>query len=37
MTAKLVVERLSHIYPDEYTGEAVHALDDINLDAYDGS
>lgn len=36
MTAKLVVEGLSHHYPDEYTGIDVHALDDINLDVKEG-
>ena len=36
MTAKLVVEGLSHHYPDEYTGESVHALEDINLELYEG-
>ena len=33
---KLVVEGLSHHYPDEYTGESVHALEDINLELYEG-
>ncbi|MDA0240694.1 MAG: ABC transporter ATP-binding protein [Proteobacteria bacterium] len=36
MTAKLVVEGLCHHYPDEYTGESVHALEDINLELYEG-
>ena len=36
MTAKLVVQGLSHHYPDEYTGVSVHALDDINLEVNDG-
>ncbi len=36
MTAKLIVEGLSHHYPDEYTGESVHALDDINLEVEEG-
>jgi NitT/TauT family transport system ATP-binding protein len=36
MTTKLVVEGLSHHYPDEYTGESVHALEDINLELYEG-
>ncbi|MBT8004613.1 MAG: ABC transporter ATP-binding protein [Rhodospirillales bacterium] len=36
MTAKLVVEGLSHHYPDEYTGIDVHALDDINLEVKEG-
>ena len=33
---KLIVEGLSHHYPDEYTGESVHALEDINLELYEG-
>ena len=36
MTAKLVVEGLSHHYPDEYTGIDVHALDNINLEVEEG-
>ncbi len=36
MAAKLTVAGLSHHYPDEYTGESVHALDDINLEVEDG-
>ena len=36
MVAKLTVEGLTHRYPDEYTGESVHALDDINLEIQDG-
>jgi len=36
VTAKLIVEGLSHHYPDEYTGESVHALDDINLEVEEG-
>ena len=36
MTAKLIVEGLSHHYPDEYTGIDVHALDDINLEVKEG-
>ena len=36
MTTKLVVEGLCHHYPDEYTGESVHALEDINLELYEG-
>ncbi len=36
MAAKLTVEGLSHHYPDEYTGESVHALDDISLEVEDG-
>ncbi|MBT6291999.1 MAG: ABC transporter ATP-binding protein, partial [Rhodospirillaceae bacterium] len=36
MTAKLVVEGLSHHYPDEYTGIDVHALDDISLEVEEG-
>jgi len=35
-TPKLVVEGLCHHYPDEYTGESVHALEDINLELYEG-
>ena len=33
---KLVVQGLSHHYPDEYTGETVHALDDIAFDVREG-
>lgn len=33
--AKLIVQGLSHHYPDEYTGVSVHALQDINLQIYD--
>ncbi len=36
MAAKLTVQGLSHHYPDEYTGESVHALDDIDLEVEDG-
>ena len=36
MTAKLVVEGLTHHYPDEYTGESVHALDNIDLQVKNG-
>lgn len=36
MTPKLVVQGLCHHYPDEYTGESVHALEDINLELYEG-
>ena len=36
LIAKLVVEGLCHHYPDEYTGESVHALEDINLELYEG-
>ena len=36
MTAKLIVEGLSHHYPDEYTGIDVHALDNINLQVEEG-
>ena len=35
-SAKLTVRGLTHHYPDEYTGESVHALEDINLDVNDG-
>ena len=33
--AKLIVENLSHHYPDEYTGESVHALEKINLEVFE--
>jgi|TARA_B110000263_G_scaffold249912_1_gene269210 NitT/TauT family transport system ATP-binding protein len=33
--AKLIVENLSHHYPDEYTGESVHALEKINLQVFE--
>lgn len=36
MPAKLIVEELSHHYPDEYTGEDVHALDRVSLSVEDG-
>lgn len=36
MAAKLTVDGLTHRYPDEYTGESVHALDNINLEIQDG-
>jgi NitT/TauT family transport system ATP-binding protein len=36
LATKLVVRGLSHHYPDEYTGESVHALEDINLELYEG-
>ena len=36
MPAKLTVKGLSHHYPDEYTGESVHALDDISFEVEDG-
>jgi NitT/TauT family transport system ATP-binding protein len=36
MAAKLTVQGLTHYYPDEYTGESVHALEDINLEVDDG-
>ena len=36
MQSKLVVQGLTHHYPDEYTGEDVHALDNVNLEVYDG-
>ncbi len=36
MVAKLVVQHLTHYYPDEYTGETVHALEDINLEIQEG-
>ncbi len=34
--AKLMVQGLTHHYPDAYTGEDVHALDDIDLEVHDG-
>ena len=36
MPAKLTVRGLTHYYPDEYTGESVHALEDISLEVNDG-
>ncbi|MFY0614175.1 MAG: ABC transporter ATP-binding protein [Hyphomicrobiaceae bacterium] len=36
MTQKLVVSDLSHHYPDEYTGETVHALDHVSFDVREG-
>ncbi len=33
--AKLIIQDLCHHYPDEYTGESVHALEGINLQVYD--
>lgn len=36
MPPKLVVQGLSHHYPDEYTGEDVHALDNVSLDVEEG-
>ena len=36
MAAKLTVQGLTHHYPDEYTGESVHALDNIDLQVEDG-
>lgn len=36
MPAKLVVTDLTHHYPDEYTGESVHALEKINLEVNEG-
>lgn len=36
MAPKLVVKNLTHYYPDEYTGETVHALDDISLEVEEG-
>ncbi|MBT4429839.1 MAG: ATP-binding cassette domain-containing protein, partial [Nitrospinaceae bacterium] len=36
MPPKLVVQGLSHHYPDEYTGEDVHALDNVSLDVDEG-
>ncbi|MGH7335394.1 MAG: ABC transporter ATP-binding protein [Candidatus Rokuibacteriota bacterium] len=36
MPPKLVVRDLSHHYPDEYTGEDVHALERVSLDVAEG-
>jgi NitT/TauT family transport system ATP-binding protein len=36
VAAKLIVEDLTHHYPDEYTGESVHALEKINLELNEG-
>lgn len=36
MAQKLVVTDLSHHYPDEYTGETVHALDHVSFDVREG-
>ncbi len=36
MSAKLIVQGLTHHYPDEYTGETVHALDAIDLKVEEG-
>ena len=36
MPAKLVVDGLSYHYPDEYTGEDVHALDRVSLSVEEG-
>ncbi|MGY9014856.1 MAG: ABC transporter ATP-binding protein [Rhodospirillales bacterium] len=36
MSAKLIVDGLSHHYPDEYTGIDVHALDNINFEVEEG-
>jgi NitT/TauT family transport system ATP-binding protein len=36
MPPKLVVHDLTHHYPDEYTGEDVHALDRLSLEVYEG-
>ena len=33
--AKLIIKDLTHYYPDEYTGESVHALENINLQVYE--
>ena len=33
--AKLIIQDLCHHYPDEYTGESVHALEGINLQVYE--
>jgi NitT/TauT family transport system ATP-binding protein len=35
-SAKLVVRGLSYRYPDEYTGESVHALEDISFEVHEG-
>ena len=36
MSAKLVVEGLTHHYPDEYTGQSVQALDGIDIEVDEG-
>lgn len=36
MGAKLIVEGLTHHYPDEYTGQSVHALDGIDIEVDEG-
>ena len=36
VSPKLTVEGLSHHYPDEYTGESVHALENINIELFEG-
>ena len=36
MQAKLIVQGLSHHYPDIYTGEDIHALDNVTLEVHDG-
>ncbi len=36
MPPRLVVRDLSHHYPDEYTGEDIHALDGVSLDVDEG-
>lgn len=36
MSPKLVVRDRTHHYPDEYTGEDVHALERLSLDVYEG-
>jgi len=36
MPAKLIVRDLTHHYPDEYTGEDIHALDRLSLEVYEG-
>jgi len=36
MPAKLIVQGLSHHYPDEYTGVDVHALDNVGFEVEEG-
>jgi len=36
MKLKLAVQNLTHHYPDEYTGEDVHALEKLSLEVYEG-
>ncbi|MGH7307558.1 MAG: ABC transporter ATP-binding protein [Candidatus Rokuibacteriota bacterium] len=36
MPAKLIVRDLTHHYPNEYTGEDIHALERLSLDVHEG-